>query len=382
MEHLFHNKPNYSFLKTFVCTCWPNLRPYNTHKLAFRSMRCVFLGYSSQHKGYKCLEPTNGRVYISHDVVFDETVFPFSKFHSNAGAQLRSEIHLLPPSLLNPCGSPGVQITDMGNIANPNPDAPVVAEEFVSPGTQVGDHMEEAVENVAHPMDLPVTMNPGSNPRADSLVGIVGASNTNPGVDPGPVLTAAGAPVGSGLHTDLDVDLGHVLTVTGVPVLHVENLSGRARSSVAPRSSVSNAAPASSAIPVQGSSAPSDPVVVPSSIGDSRPHTRLQSNICKPKTYTYGTVHYACLDDSGEPENLLEALKHEKWKSVMDEEYQALLNNKTWHLVPRHKANNIIDCHWVYKIKKKSDGSIKRYKARLVAKGFKQRQCIDYEDTF
>jgi hypothetical protein len=36
----------------------------------------------------------------------------------------------------------------------------------------------------------------------------------------------------------------------------------------------------------------------------------------------------------------------------------------------------------VYKIKRKSDGSIDRYKVRLVVKGFKQRYVIDYEDTF
>jgi histone deacetylase 1/2 len=36
----------------------------------------------------------------------------------------------------------------------------------------------------------------------------------------------------------------------------------------------------------------------------------------------------------------------------------------------------------VYRIKKKSDGSIDRYKAQLVAKGFKQRYGIDCEDTF
>jgi hypothetical protein len=33
---------------------------------------------------------------------FDETVFPFSTLHPNTGARLRSEISLLPPSLVDP----------------------------------------------------------------------------------------------------------------------------------------------------------------------------------------------------------------------------------------------------------------------------------------
>jgi hypothetical protein len=51
-------------------------------------------------------------------------------------------------------------------------------------------------------------------------------------------------------------------------------------------------------------------------------------------------------------------------------------------LIPRKQGTNVIDCKWVYKVKKKVDGSIDRYKARLVAKGFRQRYEIDYEDTF
>ena len=65
-----------------------------------------------------------------------------------------------------------------------------------------------------------------------------------------------------------------------------------------------------------------------------------------------------------------------------DEEYTTLMRNKTWHLVSNRKGKNIIDCKWVYRIKKKADGSIDRYKACLVAKGFKQRYGIDYEGTF
>ena len=30
------------------------------------------------HKGYKCLDRSNGRIYISRDVVFDEHLFPFA----------------------------------------------------------------------------------------------------------------------------------------------------------------------------------------------------------------------------------------------------------------------------------------------------------------
>lgn len=55
---------------------------------------------------------------------------------------------------------------------------------------------------------------------------------------------------------------------------------------------------------------------------------------------------------------------------------------KTWHLVRPPKGKNIIDYKWVYKVKRKVDGTIDRYKARLVVKGYKQRYAIDYEDTF
>jgi histone deacetylase 1/2 len=66
----------------------------------------------------------------------------------------------------------------------------------------------------------------------------------------------------------------------------------------------------------------------------------------------------------------------------MELEFQALLRNETWMLVPPHPGHNVIDSKWVFKTKWRSNGSIERYKARPVAKGFKQRYGLDYEDTF
>lgn len=79
IERLLGETPDYTFFKVFGCACWPHLHPYNNRKLEFRSKQCVFLGYSSLHKGYKCLHIATNRVYISRDVVFDENVFPFSQ---------------------------------------------------------------------------------------------------------------------------------------------------------------------------------------------------------------------------------------------------------------------------------------------------------------
>ena len=41
-EKLFHKRPDYSVMRVFGCACFPYLRPYNHHKLEFRTARCIF----------------------------------------------------------------------------------------------------------------------------------------------------------------------------------------------------------------------------------------------------------------------------------------------------------------------------------------------------
>jgi hypothetical protein len=70
--------PSYEHLRVFGCTCYPNLSAKAVHKLAPRSTRCIFLGYSVDHKGYRCLDLTTTNIVVSQYVVFDEADFPFS----------------------------------------------------------------------------------------------------------------------------------------------------------------------------------------------------------------------------------------------------------------------------------------------------------------
>ncbi|XP_019430550.1 PREDICTED: probable serine/threonine-protein kinase PBL5 [Lupinus angustifolius] len=67
---------------------------------------------------------------------------------------------------------------------------------------------------------------------------------------------------------------------------------------------------------------------------------------------------------------------------AMDDEYNALIQNKTWDLVPRPPDANIIRSMWIFRHKEKSDGSFERHKARLVGNGADQQVGIDYGETF
>ncbi|RVX18319.1 Retrovirus-related Pol polyprotein from transposon RE1 [Vitis vinifera] len=61
---------------------------------------------------------------------------------------------------------------------------------------------------------------------------------------------------------------------------------------------------------------------------------------------------------------------------------KALEKNETWEMVDLPKGKTTVGCKWVFTIKYKLDGLLKRYKASLVTKGFTQTYGIDYLETF
>ena len=77
-ELLFGSPPDYNHLRVFRCLCYPNTTSTAPNKLSPRSVRCIFLGYPLDQKGYKCYNPVTKQVLISQHVYFDETCFPFS----------------------------------------------------------------------------------------------------------------------------------------------------------------------------------------------------------------------------------------------------------------------------------------------------------------
>jgi len=87
-------------------------------------------------------------------------------------------------------------------------------------------------------------------------------------------------------------------------------------------------------------------------------------------------------DDPKSYKEAMQSLDRDKWQSAMEFEMESMKINKVWTLVEASKDIKSIGCKWVYKKKIGADGKVETYKARLVAKGYRQKEGIDYDETF
>jgi hypothetical protein len=101
----------------------------------------------------------------------------------------------------------------------------------------------------------------------------------------------------------------------------------------------------------------------------------------RPKPFSsYMALMCNLLDE--EPTCFEEAIQKKEWADAMTEEYQSIIKNDVWEIVPRPKSKDVVSSKWLFKIKHAVDGSIEKYKARFVTCGFSQKEGIDYEETF
>ena len=125
----------------------------------------------------------------------------------------------------------------------------------------------------------------------------------------------------------------------------------------------------------------SPPISVPS-LHPMTTHSKVGTFNPKLLPYHITYLSTSILPSGQLPTIVNQALKNPNWNTAMVEEYQALVRNNTWTLVPFHPSMNVIDSKWIFRVKYNSDGTIQRYKARLVAKGFQQYADVEFTDTF
>ena len=298
-EFLYHQKPDYKFLKVFGCACFPYLKPYNRHKLDFKTSKCLFLGYSPFHKGYRCLHPS-GRIHIARSFCFDENSFPYqSLFVSKASNSIKTH------------GSPAYVL-------------PAAKSTSLLPGSSLSN-------------GCTILLSSGHNHKSNY-------SNYTPISD-----SYSSTPVAQHPETSTSSSMQKA----EIPLISVPFLSPASSPSLSPPS---NTEP-----------------VVPTHIQSIHPmQTRSKSGIFKPKLYTASILHklVSTAADLQEPTSASLALTIPHWKKTMEAEYQALVNNHTWDLVPNSDGLRVIKCKWVFRTKLKANGSLDKYKLGWLLRGF------------
>ncbi|KAJ0580159.1 putative RNA-directed DNA polymerase [Helianthus annuus] len=370
-EILYHHVPNYDFFRPFGCRVFPCLRDYAPHKLSPRSIACVFIGYCSKYKGYKCLDPITSRVYITRSARFDELYYPLDT--STSPTKTIDLLDITTFLDISPTISkPTVPNITTPTVASPGPNTPITIpfcpaqNTYHMPGPATETQSTDSSTRVADVPDSPTPPSPSAQstssvqnpPRLSTDCGSLTPSYGPPDHSSGPTSVPAGSdshsarPESQSQSQSSPVDLASDSTTTA--------------------SSADTSAPSNPPPPP----APSHPMM-----------TRAKSGIFKIRhqvdlAHTQAFPLHSALFATDDPTTFSRASKDTKWLKAMSDEFNALTKNNTWTLVPRPHNANVVGSKWIFRTKFKSDGSIERHKARLVAQGFSQIPGLDYSHTF
>ncbi|KAL4323895.1 hypothetical protein GQ457_11G003570 [Hibiscus cannabinus] len=322
--------PSYSHLKVFGCLCFVSTLKASRDKFTERALAGVFIGYAHGTKGYKVYILQTHTIVVSRNVVFHEGVFPF---------------HIVVPADV---------------LIDPFPD--VVLPHIIHDASRNQNLQESTTSLYEFGSNTTAT---NSSQESTDVVDNINADNDTDNVHD--------ADSADNVHNaDSADDIHSVEDTNGVEIIH----------------DVVDVPEVSEVIPVVRRS--SRTVGKPSYLQNYYCNNASSSSCLYPIENQVSvsrlspdyTAFISNISLSPEPVFYHQAVRFSEWRDAMQDELRAMDSLKTWSVVSLPDGKKAIDCKWVYRIKRKADGSIDRYKARLVAKGFTQVEGVDYTYTF